>query len=343
MTHLRIRQGYKQTAKRTISAGTVCFGFFTVFCLLLIMKNSQLAIDSMTRGLRLCATTVVPSLFPFMVLSELIASGGFGVRLLRPLFPPLRKLLGLSDGGCCALLLGILCGFPIGARCAIAAYRDGRIGREECERVLCIANNPSSAFLIHAVGVSLWGNHRFGVALYAVVLFSSILTGIGMRWLGHRAETTVTEHPVQESPQPQPCARLFTASVRSAAEGMLLVCAYVVFFSALLGTLGQIFSAWGIPSEASAALFCVFELSGGVSAASSLSSPFLAALLCAFAAGWSGLSVHCQILSVCEGTGLSLRPYLLSKLLQGFLCILLFGFVLTCFPSVISSTYRYGI
>lgn len=342
MTHLRIRQKSKPKALSALSAGTVCFGLFVLFCLLLIMKHSQLAIDSMTRGLRLCAVTVIPSLFPFMVLSELIANGGFGTRLLRPLSAPLRKLLGLSESGSCALLLGMLCGFPIGARCAIASYRDGRIDRAECERVLCIANNPSSAFLIHAVGVSLWGNHRFGIALYTVVILASLLTGIGMHRFGRRTASNRSAH-VDHASTPQPCARLFTASVRSAAEGMLLVCAYVVFFSTLLGTLGQIFTAWGVPPTAVASFFCLFELSGGVSAASALPSPFHAALLCAFAAGWSGLSVHCQILSVCDGSKLSLRPYLLSKLLQGILCVLLLALLLSLFPSIISSTYRYGV
>ncbi len=339
MTYLHIQGKSKHKTKHAVSAGTVCFGLFTLFCLLLIMKNSQIAIDSMTRGLRLCATTVIPSLFPFMVLSELISSGGFGARLLRPLFPPLRRLLGLSDGGCCALLLGMLCGFPIGARCAIAAYRDGRIDREECERVLCIANNPSSAFLIHAVGVSLWGNHRFGIALYTVVLLASLLTGIGMHRIGRRTSEKVSLPPSPDTNLPIPCARLFTASVRSAAEGMLLVCAYVVFFSTLLGTLGQILAAWGLPSSVGALLFCLFELSGGVSTASALPNPLYAALLCAFAAGWSGLSVHCQVLSVCDGTGLSLRPYFLSKLLQGFLCVLLLAILLTLFPSLLLSAY----
>lgn len=55
--------------------GQLCFGFFALFCLLLILRNPDTAIEYMTSGLRLCARTVIPSLFPFLVLSELIVSG----------------------------------------------------------------------------------------------------------------------------------------------------------------------------------------------------------------------------------------------------------------------------
>ena len=42
-------------------------------------------------------------------------------------------------------------------------------------------------------------------------------------------------------------------------------------------------------------------------------------MLSAMIAGWSGLSVHCQIMTLCGGRGLSLRPYVLAKLAQGML------------------------
>ena len=109
----------------------------------------------------------------------------------------------------------------------------------------------------------------------------------------------------------------------------------MIFFSALIGTLNYVLSAFHLPDAVQAAVFCLFELSGGVSRASALGNSVLGALLCAFAAGWSGLSVHCQILSVCDGSGLSLRPYFAAKLLQGGLCVLLLALFLLFDPSIL--------
>ena len=325
-------------AKKKVSVvtpGQLCFGFFALFCLLLILRNSDIAIEYMSRGLLLCAKTVVPSLFPFMILSELIVSGGIGSVLPKRLLAPLRRLLGLPDAGCCAVLLGMLCGFPVGAKCALLSYEQGRLSKEETERVLTFSNNPSSAFLISAVGVSLWGNRRFGVALYATVLTVSLLTGIlaGLLRKKDAEESSASEIQAVVTP-PLTGAKLFTESVKSATGSMLLVCAYVIFFSALMGTLNIVLSVFDLPHTVNAFLFCLFELSGGVSQASALGNTTVAALLCAFAAGWSGLSVHCQVLSVCDGKGFSFRPYFLAKLFQGILCALLFGILLKLFPTL---------
>ena len=335
MTLHHISEGQKKR-RHTLTPTEVTFGLFSFFCLLLILRNSDVAIEYMSRGLLLCARSVIPSLFPFMVLSELIVSGGIGESIIRRIGKPFCRLFGISESGCCAVLLGMLCGFPIGARSVIAAYKKGAMTKEEAERVLAFSNNPSSAFLISAVGVSLWESRAFGVALYATVLLTSCLTGILLRLL-HKAKygTRMCESISWHSETRRlKGAKLFTEAIKSASGGMLLVCAYVIFFSTLVGTLNLVLGTLKAPLWLSTLLFCVFELSSGVSQASAIDPPLLAALLCAFSAGWSGLSVHCQILSVCDGTGLSLRPYFLSKMLQGILAMLLFAILLYFFPAL---------
>ena len=165
-------------ALRERTPGQLCFGFFALFCLFLILRNPDVAIEYITSGLRLCAVTVIPSLFPFLVLSELIVSGGIGRLLLRPVSGLLAGLFRLPPDGCCAILLGMFCGFPVGARAAVSAYDAGRLTRDEAERVICASTNPSSAFLLNAVGVSLHGNRRYGSALLTVTLLSALLIGI---------------------------------------------------------------------------------------------------------------------------------------------------------------------
>lgn len=325
----------KQTLLEGMTSGQISFGLFGIFCLLLILRNATVAIDYMTQGLNLCAKTVIPSLFPFMVISELIIGGGIVEKLPRAMMMPLCRLFRLPAEGCCAAVLGMLCGFPIGARCAIRAYEQGQLTRNEAERVLCFSCNPSSAFLITAVGTSLWGNRSFGVGLYVTVLIAATLTGIIIARI--KAPHSAFDEPIHSATkQPRLTgARLFTESIRSSVSSILLVCAYVVFFSALVGTFRFMPGVARLPDAAKAFLFCLFELSSGVSQATGLTATIPSALLCAFAAGWSGISVHCQLLAVCDGTGLSLRPYLFAKLLQALLCPLLFFALLSFFPALL--------
>ena len=114
---------------------------------------------------------------------------------------------------------------------------------------------------------------------------------------------------------------MFTASVSGAASGMLTVCAYVIFFSTLSGTLSCLVRVCGGMEPRLFALLCGFlELSGGISEASGLPDGRQALILTAAIAGWSGLSVHCQIAGICAGRHISLRPYITAKAVQAILC-----------------------
>ncbi|MBQ8311184.1 MAG: hypothetical protein IJX80_09265 [Clostridia bacterium] len=333
----------KKRVARTLCADQIVFGLFSIFCLLLILRNSEAAIAYVTRGLLLCARTVIPSLFPFMVLSELIVAGGFGRALIRRIYTPIKRLFALSEAGCCAFLLGIVCGFPIGARCAVSAYDRGEMSKSECERVLCISGAPSSAFLISAVGASLWESRTFGIALYASVIAASLVTAFVLAQIKKNSAADAPDEFAALSAPTLRGAPLFTHAVRSATEGILSVSAYVIFFSALTGTVELVLSPLSPSSLVLAAITSILELSGGVSQAAALDHASVAAILTAAAAGWSGLSVHCQILSVTDGRALSLRPYFLSKLFQSILAAIFLALLIYIFPALLSSSNTGGL
>lgn len=304
------------------SPGQVAFCVMSTFCFVLVLRNSDAAIEYMGRGLTLCARTVIPSLFPFMVLSELIVSSGAGEAFGRIFSRLMRWVFGLSGAGVSAVFLGSMCGFPVGAKTAVSLYDRNMISKVECEHLLTFTNNPSSAFLITGVGVSLFGNRQLGVILYATVLGSSFLVGFLARFF-LRGTGKPEVHPHYPTGLHPGGVGMFTSAVSTAATGMLTVCAYVIFFSAITGALGSMMgdgSGSGIGEMGYTLFYGFLELTGGISEAATLTSWEPAIVLTAAIAGWSGLSVHCQVLTLCGGRGLSFRPYLFAKAAQGVLC-----------------------
>ena len=296
--------------------------FLGVFLLALMLRNSEVAIKHVKDALSVCGGVLIPALFPFMVLSDIFIKSGAADTLGTLFAAPMRALFGVSGTGASAILLGALCGFPIGARCAVSLFDIGAIEKDECERLIAISSTPSAAFLISAVGVSIFGSRPLGRALYFATLLASLTTGVILNLISRRRrKKAVLPAPCEIATTPPKRKRSTGAylsdSISASADAMLRVCAFVVFFTAFLGVLTEALGAMNLPQIALAMISSVFELTGGVRAAASLSPSALAVTLAAFAAGWSGISVHLQIASICDGRGISLRPYIISKLVSG--------------------------
>ncbi len=98
------------------------------------------------KALALCAGTVIPSLFPFMAVTGLLVRLGFGQWLapyMAGLMAPLFRLPGCAGS---ALLLGLVGGYPIGARTAAELYASGALTAQEAERLLTFCNNSNPCF-----------------------------------------------------------------------------------------------------------------------------------------------------------------------------------------------------
>jgi sporulation integral membrane protein YlbJ len=299
----------------------------------------------MQQSLSLCAGTVVPSLFPFLAASELLVRSGVGERIASRIARPICRLFGVSRCGAVAYVMGLLCGFPVGARTAAAYAARGKITQEELEHLLCFCNVPSAAFLINAVGASLYADAEFGRLLLGAAVVSAALCGLLYRLI-FRSEVRSGQGQAAE-----PLMMLRTggdsgvdtslgASLAAAAGGMISVVATVLFFGAVLGALRALLARLqantilSMPAEGtlllSALLSCFFELTGGVASAAALRTAgsarlcALSPILCAAAVGWGGLSVLCQLLAVCG----DLRPrirlgrFFLARGLQAVLCCL---------------------
>jgi hypothetical protein len=217
----------------------------------------------------------------------------------------------------------------VGARCTLALYRRGAIDREELGRLLCFSNVPSSAFLVSTVGVALFDDRPFGVLLYGITLLSALLLGVVWARLPMRKKRT---SDLSASFSSSDAAKdslgslritTLTEAIGSSALAMLRICAFVVFFSVFVGALEHLVAGLSLSPTASALLLGFFEMTGGVWRAAALPSP-VGELLCAFFAGWSGVSVHCQLVSLGPLPQGTLRPYLWSKLAHGGLNLLLY-------------------
>ena len=262
------------------------------------------------KALTLCAGTVIPALFPFMAVTGLLVRLGFGQWLapyMASLMAPLFRLPGCAGS---ALLLGLVGGYPIGARTAAELYASGALTRQETERLLTFCNNSNPVFLISVLGVGVFGSVRTGIWLWLIHVASALVTGLLFRGLG-RGRRSV---PPPISFQAPSLPGAFVASVKDAAAGMVSICAFVTLFYVLVSPLTRLGGHLAAMAVGVTELFSLTPL---------LTCDRTSFILAAGCAGWGGLSVLCQTAAVLDGTDLPLRPCFLGKLTQGHLSALM--------------------
>ncbi len=297
----------------------------------------QAAAGGVSRGLSICSSVIIPSLFPFLVLAGFLVRSGISTAIGRRLEGLTRALFGLP--GCCApgILIGFVGGYPTGGLAVGELVESGQITREEGRRMLRFCVNGGPAFIISAVGAGMMGNVRFGVVLFSAHLLASLLMGIGggIGARHSRGDPAACRKPVCAVSKKLSPAAAFVESVNAACRSLLYMCGFVVLFAALLALLDVSGAAEAIthlltlpfalagaePGAFSSLLPCLLEVSCGCVEVSGAGEA--APLLLGAALGWGGLSVHCQLAASLYGQKLMGRGFFAFRMLHALLGALL--------------------
>lgn len=284
--------------------------------------------EGIRRGLAVCASVMIPSLFPFLILSDFVARTQVGRMLERPLGGIARWVYRCPPELAPAILMSWIGGYPAGARVLAGMAERGVISDRDADAALTFCVNSGPAFLVAVVGVGVFRSAGWGLFLFGCQLAAGIVTGrlLCRRPLRVRAGGNGSCLPTAVG---------FVRAVTSATSGMLSICAFVLVFSALRQVLEEagllaLLGGWlsgitgGLLTVRGAVCFFsgLLEIGGGCALAQGL-PPGQGALALPFLLSFSSCSVICQ-LAACFGErpveiGLLLRARLLHGLLTALL------------------------
>ena len=309
---------FKYLLKKTTDRGTkMKRKFFYIFVLAItsfILVNAQSVMDYTRKTLEMCYSVIIPSLFPFFVCSGLLIYSGFAQTLSKICGFIMRPLFNVAPAGAAAFVLGIISGFPLGAICAKDLYKAGNLSKPEAERLLAFCNNSGPLFIIGTVGTAIYLSPLYGIMMYIIHIISSVIVGILFRFYGkNRHNSPPTNINTAELALP----RVITTALESASKNILTVCFSIVFFSSLAQAVLDVFP---LSDTVNAILSGICEFSTGILKISVLDEDLMKKLvMSAFIIGFSGLTVHLQVIAATANSGLSLKPYILGKCLHGII------------------------
>lgn len=309
-------------------------------CLVIFSKTNLIAAKS---GLTLWANNVVPSLFPFFVITELLSNTNI-VHHIGRLFDKIMRPLFNVPGECAfAFIMGFISGYPTGGKIVANLREQGICTKDEGDRMLAFTNNSGPLFIISFVGISLFGDTKTGLLLLCTHILASITVGILLAKLSAKSKQNITKISTKSTHNTslQPSLTLgnlggiLGKSIQNAISTVLLIGGFVVIFSVIISILNQshlldyissilkpFLNVFGFHLDfAKPLLSGIIELTNGINMVAEIPIKTISQniILCAFLLGFGGISVLFQVFSLLVKTDLSMKKYVIGKLMQGFI------------------------
>ena len=290
------------------------FTALSLYLIFLMLRYPALSLEYASTGLTLWFTKMVPTLLPFMILSGIMIRMNLTERFVGLLHPLLHRIYGTSRNGSYTIIMGFLCGFPMGARIVGELYEQHKLSREESALLLSFCNNIGPIYFLSYVIPTL-GIDRPGrpfLLMYGIPLLYGFLLMRIRPWMTRKV-SSCENHPEARSlqaRQPGSCSLLaaIDASVLSGLIGIARLGGYMVFFN-LLNIVFQPFQH--VNTNILNIYRCLLEITSGIDC-SGRSINYAILILLPF----GGFSCIAQTYSMIRQTDLSLRPYVYHKTVQ---------------------------
>ena len=263
----------------------------------LLLVTPTLTLKYASQGLSIWYKSMLPTLFPMMILSGCMIKMNITSTISNLIYPVTKHLFHISKNGTYALFIGLLCGFPMGAKVICELYNQNKLSKEEATALLPICNNIGPIYML---SYGLKAFHAKPIYMI-LLLFYFIPLAYAFFLLRKRHFIDLSSSNIK----PSPFVIALDESISDSALGMLSLGGYLMFFNILLVPIELL----SINSYGKSFLSCCLEITNGLSK-ETLLPPYIYLTLLQF----GGLCCIFQTLKYTLKTDLNFRNYLLSKI-----------------------------
>ena len=237
--------------------------------------------------------------------------------------------------------MGILSGYPIGAKIVCDMRNSNVLTKSESERLLSFTNNSGPLFILGTIGIGLFQDTTIGIVLLITHILASLIVGIIFRFWKYKDTNIASSKTTYKSPvnNSSNIGEILSSSIKNSIFTILNIGGFIVFFSVIISIFNKsylinlvhtlfspIFNIFNItPDFAHGIINGFLEITNGLQQISSIPirNISFSIIICAFILGFGGISVILQVYSFTSKTDISIKPYILGKFSQGIISALL--------------------
>ena len=274
---------------------------------------------------------IVPTLLPFFIATELLCSTGIIEILGNKLNKFMKPIFNVPGEGAFPFIMGIITGYPVGAKIVASLKENGLLSSVESERLIAFTNNSGPLFILGTVGIGLFKDSKTGILLLITHILASISVGIIFRWWKYK--TPSNTHKKKTRFEPYKTSLSISTSITKSINTILLIGGFVVLFSVIISVLVNskiigilclvltpILTILHIPNSFAFGIISgLIEVTNGLYNVSNVATKLISKniIISAFLLGFGGFCVAMQVYTIVSKSKISIKPYIIGKLLQG--------------------------
>ena len=296
----------------------------SLFVLVELFIKKSIIYSSILYALNIWVNTLIPSLFPFFIISDILINYNITLYIPRLFKNFLKKMFNITDNMLTILLLSMISGFPSNARNTRTLYDNGAISLEEANHILIFSHFANPMFILTTIAIFFLKNQKLGIIVFISHYISNILLGLFFRKIGNYDEnkSNITNKYKNNF------GNIFVLAIKKSIDSILMICGILVIFLML----ANIFvNSFNLGEYSMAIIKGIFEITIGVEAISKLGiSNIHKCVITSCFLAFGGISVHVQVMSQISDTKISylcffvgrIYQMIISGIITYFLCIL---------------------
>lgn len=298
--------------------------FYTVFsisqiCFLLLYPQEALAASK--EGMQLWLNVLLPVLLPFLILTGILIHTNMAGKLLQPVEVIWNKVLGVSAAGAYAVIVGALCGYPVGAKITSDLYENHQISESEAKYLLTFTNHASPVFVRTYLCHICLKDQIPARTVFGIFALSDLTIMLLFRFVVYRNKIRfLSADKKKKTPVSSSSGAFLDVSIMNGFETITRLGGYILMFAILSACISRCYIPHNVPGYL---LTGMLELTTGLYRLQPLILPDITkSILAVFLTASGGFCIAAQTRSLVTKE-LSVRSYIVAKLLNGVIAVIL--------------------
>lgn len=293
---------------------------FLTLTLIIFLFNLDIVINSTLSASYLFITKVFVSIFPFIILSDILFYFNYDLFLKKIFGNIISKLFNVSKNTSIIYVLSILTSHPTNSIYIKEMLDRKEIDENHINKILLTTYFPSIAFVIGTIGIGIYHSIKVGAFLYLTILIKNILIGIFLRGKNLCKEVpSIKKNKItlQET---------ISKSIIKGINTSYIILGNIIIFTIIVNLLNNYLN---INSTLLSLISGMLEMTNGIFMISNLNINLSQKiLLTSFILNFSGLSIIFQTTSILNKYKINIKKILIIKLIFSVIAILLVAFLL---------------